>query len=173
MVLLEGMLVQMIPVAVSANHKSATVEVLHAQRKNMHLSTADFVCLEVSRDLDALAHSPDLLQRLKQDPEAIEQVAQMECADTEAGFKELGSELVAGCKEEFKTFVESQKFEGEVYYNSDDQYLRAVTDLLERRATALAKIRLYLENPRMFSFQISIMSLMVRRPVCVEHLDRR
>jgi len=160
---LEGVLVRVIPMAVSANLKSATVEALEERRRDMHLSTADFVCLEVFRDLDALADGPDLLPRLHQDAVACSDAMEMNPLDKEAGLKEYCLELISSCKKEFERFVEGQKREGKEYYNSDEQYRRAVADLLERKATASAKLRLYLQDPNLYAFQIEEMSLVDAR----------
>ena len=76
--------------------------------------------------------------------------------------KTVGARLIESTKKDFLQLVDTQKRQSDAHYNDDEQYQRAVSDLLECKGSASIKIKLYLEEPSLYCKVLEEMDLRVR-----------
>lgn len=166
--LMEGVWVLVIPVAVSSNMQSDTVEGIKARRRQLHCTIAEFICQEVCRDLEDLKGSPQLLQRVQQDPSAKRAAGSPSAlasgTDLQKELKRLGDSLITRCQADMRSLVEAQKQQPDAFFNADATFRQAMSELVDGKAAAVAKADLYLQDTALTIEHFKLMSLPVRLP---------
>jgi hypothetical protein len=148
----------MVPVRINANGKARTVEEMHTQKKDMHVSALRYQVADVARDLARIAEEERAEARLGLDPSRampledwLDSGGRMEWLlpamsdGTEVTLTVAG--LLARIMAQCEAVLERHAAMPPEQYNDDEAFRHAVAEMLETRAAAVATLRGYIEDP--------------------------
>jgi len=129
-----GLGVRLIPVAVTVNFSSRTVEQLLAQKKDMHCAAFRFLQGELAGDLARLAEAGGAAARFAGD------------TTKNYGGAHTVEGLLEGIAEQSGAVLRRHKARGEAEFADNEVFQGLVAEMLDTRRWAVAKLRLWLED---------------------------
>jgi hypothetical protein len=147
----------MVPVFINANNKTHTVEELHTQKKDMHVSAFRHLLVETARDLENIAEVAGAQGRLSRDPfrvgnlqDWIERGGKLEWLldgmsdGTEVTFTVAG--LLSRIMRQVEVVLEQHEAMPLEQYNDNKTFRYIVAEMLETSAAAVSTLRGYIED---------------------------
>jgi hypothetical protein len=174
--------VTVVPVHMSANLKTLTVEELRSQKKDMHLAALRYMLAETARDLERIARDEGAHQRLARDPSRVWNLQDF----LEAGrldwllpgmsdganvtFTVEG--LLARIGQQCEAVVERHAAVPAEAYAEGEVHRGLVTEMLETKAAALSTLRSYIEDPGVKIEALMRESIAERHRIYLAFLER-
>ena len=157
-VVAEG-IVNVIPVHLSLNLKTETMEELVSKKKRMHLDSARLLADEVKGELERLATSAESLERKKKDPYA---------AYDDDALEAFSASINAQCD----AIVERHNGIGVADYVNDNTFRGLVSEILNMKSWAKEKWQLWLKDESKYIFYVKGFSLSACHRMWLSHLRK-
>ena len=152
-------IVNVIPVHLSLNLKTETMEELLEKKKRMHVTSARLLADEVRGELQQLAVSTQSLDRKKRDGTAYEDAALPQFA--------------AKINEECDAVVERHRGTGAADYANDSTFRGLVSEVLNMKSWAVEKWQLWLKDESKYMMQMQDLSLLECHRMWLGYLRKR
>jgi hypothetical protein len=151
-------IVNVIPVHLSLNLKTETMEELLEKKKHMHMTSARLLADEVRGELQQLAASSESLDRNKR--------------DTFTSSYAL-PQFAAKINEECDTIVERHRGTGAADYANDNTFRSLVSEVLNMKSWAVEKWQLWLKDESKYMYQVEGVSLLECHRMWLGYLRKR
>ena len=136
--------VTVIDANINCNISCSTLDKTKSQRKDLCVSLIDTLAKEVGRDIEMQAEMPDVVARTK--------------TDLFWKREDSGRVFLNSITSEITQMADTYRDRPADWYLNDAHLQKAVTDALPLPALARAKLRLYLESPHLFCYQVTPMT---------------
>ena len=154
-------IVRVIPVCVSANNKTSTVDELENKKRTLHLSSFKHRIHEIELRLKALALDKDAAQRLADDVSRDEKIHSVDA---------FLQRIVGQCKEVYSRHEAVSATD----FNNDNKFRRLVLEMIDVKDMAISKLTEWLENKACsyirYRFNAELRTVHRR---CMAYLERR
>ena len=158
-VVAEG-IVNVIPVHLSLNLKTETMEELLEKKQRMHVTSARLLADEVRKELQQLAASTQSLDRKKR--------------DALVAYKDDAlPQFAAKINEECDAIVERHRGTGAADYANDSTFRGLVSEVLNMKLWAVEKWQLWLKDESKYVLQVKNLSLLECHRLWLGHLRKR
>ena len=156
-------IVTKILVRMNNNVKTQTVEELRELKKTLHLNAFKYILNEISSDLLALAQARYVNSRAEDD---LSVTLQGKTADL--AISELKDQILKDCQKRFEKHQEK----GPDEFIQDETYRGLVRDMMETKAMAIAKLRLWLEDTSQLWKGVCEMDLRTAHRTLIRYLEQ-
>ncbi len=137
-------IINKISVRMNNNVKTQTVEELRQLKKSLHLNAFKYILNEINSDLSALTQARFVNSRAEADLSvAKEGVSALGPESKTSAISILNERILHDCEKRYSKHVEKNPDE----FIQDETYRGLVRDMMETKAMAISKLRLWLEDP--------------------------
>ena len=137
-------IINKISVRMNNNVKTQTVEELRQLKKSLHLNAFKYILNEIESDLSALTQARFVNSRAEADLSVAKGgVSALEPESKTSAISILNQRIRHDCEKRYNKHVEKSPEE----FIQDETYRGLVRDMMETKAMAISKLRLWLEDP--------------------------
>jgi uncharacterized protein len=161
-------IINKISVRMNNNVKTQTVEELRQLKKSLHLNAFKYILNEIESDLSALTQARFVNSRAEADLSiAKAEVSALGPESNTSAISMLKDRILQDCKKRYRKHVEKNPDE----FIQDETYRGLVRDMMETKAMAISKLRLWLEDPAQLWYEVLEMPLRTAHRTLIGFLE--
>jgi ankyrin repeat protein len=161
-------IINKISVRMNNNVKTQTVEELRQLKKSLHLNAFKYILNEIESDLFALTQARFVKSRAEDDLSVAKDGASTEGPESKSSaISKLNESILEDCRRRYDKHVVKNPEE----FIQDEKYRGLVREMMDTKAMAISKLRLWLEDPSQQWAEVLRMPLRIAHRTLVGFLE--